>query len=100
MWLCSNDIGPLRVYLASLKRYHNDIGRGKYVVCGKLRHWKCTLCPNQPKMRLKEDKSANKLGYALDWHKDDYFGFCVLDEVIHLLQRDAQEIQKAKHRQR
>ena len=30
---------------------------------------------------MKSDKGSNKIGYALDWHNDDYFGLCLTDQV-------------------
>jgi hypothetical protein len=79
--LCSDDIGLLKEHLASFKGSTDKAGRGKCVVCGKMCFWKCTLCPGQPRMCLKENRSGNKMGCALDWHNDDYFGLCLPDRV-------------------
>ena len=79
--LCSDNIALLKDHLASFKGSHEKAGRGKCVVCGNRCYWKCTLCPGEPRMCLKEDKQGNKLSCALDWHNDDYFGICRPDRV-------------------
>ena len=42
---------------------------------------KSMVCPDAPQMCLKEDTGGNKLGCALDWHNDDYFGIYRPDRV-------------------
>jgi hypothetical protein len=77
--LCSNNIALLKEHLASFKGSHDGAGRGKCPVCNKRCYWKCMLCPGAPRMCLKEDKGGSKIGCALDWHNDDYFGICRRD---------------------
>ena len=72
--LCSDNIALLKEHLALFKGSHEKAGRGNCVVCGNKCYWKCTLCPGEPRMCLKEDNRGIKLPCALDWHNDDYFG--------------------------
>ena len=74
--LCRDGISLLKEHLASFKGSHDGAGRGKCVVCNKRCYWKCTLCPGEPQVCLKEDKGGSKIECALDWHNDDYFGVC------------------------
>jgi hypothetical protein len=79
--LCSDDIGLLKEHLVSFKGSTNKAGRGKCGVGRKMCYWKCTMCPGQPRMCLNKNRGGNKMGCALDWHNDDYFGLCLTDRV-------------------